>query len=245
MNRAELKEIIENGENSGVEFKRDDIRPEQLAREIVALANLKGGRILLGVEDDGAISGISRNNLSEWVSDTVFGRYVHPQILPYYEEIALRGGKRVAVITIGQEVFKPYVVRAKDRETAYIRIGNVTRPATREQLLMLGAAGGALHTELMPVHRTSIDDLDQARLENYLRDILRDPEVPDDGEGWISRLKALGFMADGIAGDPICNQAVKRNLERFPKDFMFPLTRDEILRISQTETSSNNSMSLT
>ena len=34
MLKAELLEFIANGENSGVEFKRDDIRPEQLAREI-------------------------------------------------------------------------------------------------------------------------------------------------------------------------------------------------------------------
>jgi hypothetical protein len=33
------------------------------------------------------------------------------------------------------------------------------------------------------------------------------------------------------------NQAVKRNLDRFPEEFAFPLTRDEILRISQTVTS--------
>ena len=207
MLKTELLEIIANGENSGVEFKRDDIRPERLAREIVSLANLKGGHILLGVEDDGTISGISRDNLSEWVADTVFGRYVHPQILPYYEEVAMEEGKRVAVITIGQEVFKPYVVRAKDRETAYVRIGSVTRPATREQLLMLGAAGGTLHTEIMPVHRTSIDSLDQARIENYLRDILRDPEIPKDSDEWISRLKALGFMTDGAADDPVCTIA--------------------------------------
>lgn len=50
MLKAELLEIIANGENSGVEFKRDDIRPEQLAKGIVALANLQGGRLILGVE---------------------------------------------------------------------------------------------------------------------------------------------------------------------------------------------------
>lgn len=33
------------------------------------------------------------------------------------------------------------------------------------------------------------------------------------------------------------NQAVKRNLDRFPEEFTFPLTREEILRISQTVTS--------
>ena len=34
------------------------------------------------------------------------------------------------------------------------------------------------------------------------------------------------------------NQAVSRNIERFPEDFMFTLTRDEILMISQIVTSS-------
>ena len=33
------------------------------------------------------------------------------------------------------------------------------------------------------------------------------------------------------------NQAVKRNLDRFPEEFAFTLGRDEILRISQTVTS--------
>ena len=36
----------------------------------------------------------------------------------------------------------------------------------------------------------------------------------------------------------VLNQAVRRNIKRFPKDFMFVLTRDEIKRISQTVTSS-------
>jgi hypothetical protein len=36
----------------------------------------------------------------------------------------------------------------------------------------------------------------------------------------------------------ILHQAVRRNIERFPEDFMFALTRDEIIRISQIVTSS-------
>lgn len=36
----------------------------------------------------------------------------------------------------------------------------------------------------------------------------------------------------------LINQAVRRNLDRFPDDFMFVLTRDEVTRISQFETSS-------
>lgn len=37
----------------------------------------------------------------------------------------------------------------------------------------------------------------------------------------------------------LVNQAVRRNLERFPDDFLLELTREEILRISQIETSSD------
>ncbi|MDQ1336384.1 MAG: hypothetical protein QG552_3334, partial [Thermodesulfobacteriota bacterium] len=36
----------------------------------------------------------------------------------------------------------------------------------------------------------------------------------------------------------VLNQAVRRNVKRFPEDFMFELTRDEVLRISQIVTSS-------
>jgi predicted HTH transcriptional regulator len=60
MNRIEFAEVLQNGENSGVEFKRDDIRPEKLAEEMAALLNFEGGYILLGVENDGAVAGQSR-----------------------------------------------------------------------------------------------------------------------------------------------------------------------------------------
>ena len=72
---------------------------------------------------------------------------------------------------------------------------------------MLGAASGAVHTESMPVNRTSFASLDQVRLDNYLRDILKDPEVPGNRKGWINRLKALGFMTDGVTDEPVCTIA--------------------------------------
>jgi ATP-dependent DNA helicase RecG len=110
MLKTELLEIIANGENSGIEFKRDDIRPEDFAKEIVALANFQGGRILIGVEDDGFISGIQRPDLEAWVMN-VFRDKVHPFIHPYYEEVAIDQGKRVAIISIERGTSKPYVLR--------------------------------------------------------------------------------------------------------------------------------------
>ena len=60
MTRTELLEMIHNGENSGVEFKRDVVQNHDLAKELVAFANFQGGVVLLGVEDDGSVSGITR-----------------------------------------------------------------------------------------------------------------------------------------------------------------------------------------
>jgi ATP-dependent DNA helicase RecG len=67
MTKTELLELIANGENSGVEFQRDDLDNRAFAKELVALTKLAGGRVLLGVEDDGRVSGIPRPNLEEWV----------------------------------------------------------------------------------------------------------------------------------------------------------------------------------
>jgi ATP-dependent DNA helicase RecG len=205
MLRSELFEILANRENSGVEFKRDDIRPEQLGKEIVALANLNGGRILLGVEDDGTISGIQRPELQEWVLN-VFRDKVHPQILPFYEEVQVED-KRVAVISLLQGISKPYVLRNNGREDIYVRMGDRSELATREQQARLFALGGMLHTEVMPVSGSTLESLDLVRLTDYLQNILRDPEVPGTSEAWILRLKGMGFLADGPDSQPVCTLA--------------------------------------
>lgn len=201
MLKTELLEIIANGENSGVEFKRDDIRPEQLAKEIVALLNFQGGKVLLGVEDDGTISGVHRSNLEEWVMNVIQDR-IHPQVLPFYEEIRIDESTVVSVVSFPAGISKPYVARENGAEKIYIRVGSTSRLATREQQMRLFELGGMLHAEVMPVPRTDVTCLDMARLENYIRDILRDPEVPQNMAEWQARLLGLGFLVE--AGDRIC-----------------------------------------
>ncbi|MBW1737248.1 MAG: putative DNA binding domain-containing protein [Deltaproteobacteria bacterium] len=206
MLKSELLEIIANRENSGIEFKRDDIRPEQLAREVVALANFQGGRIILGVEDDGSISGLQRDKTEEWVMN-VFRDKIHPMILPFYEELQMDAQRRVAVVSFPQGISKPYVVRHHGREEIYIRMGTTSQRASREQQARLHAIGGMLHTELMPVPGTSLQSLDAARLENYLRDIIRDIELPDTPKEWEKRLLGLGFLIDGQDNQIFCTIA--------------------------------------
>lgn len=207
MLKTELLEIIANGENSGVEFKRDDVRQESLAKEIVAMANLRGGMILLGVEDDGTISGIQRENLETWVMDTVFGRFVHPMLLPFYEVVSVEDNKRVAVISIAMGASKPYVLRHNDREDIYVRVGSTSRLATREQQARLFESGGMLHSEALPVSGASIDAMDRERLQDYLLTLAGDRETPTTDDGWLRRMVGLGFMTEATGGAPVCTIA--------------------------------------
>ncbi len=218
MLKTELLEIIANGENSGVEFKRDDIRPEQLAKEVVAMANFEGGKLLLGIEDDGSISGIQRENVEEWVMNVMQDK-IHPMILPFYEEIKLDDGKSVAVISFPKGITKPYVVRDRGKEDIYIRVGSTSRLATREQQMRLFELGGMLHTEVMPVPRTDIGCLDDVRLTNYIKDILHDPEVPQTPQEWQDRLLGLSFLTEA-AGNICCTIAGLVLFGKNPRRFL-------------------------
>ncbi|MEY4508582.1 MAG: hypothetical protein RLZZ450_704 [Pseudomonadota bacterium] len=207
MLKTELLELIANGEGSGIEFKRDDVRPERLAREVVALANFQGGRVLLGVEDDGSISGIQRADLETWIMDTVFGRFVHPMILPFYEEVLFDDAKRVAVVSVAQGTAKPYVLRFNGREEIYVRVGSTSRLATREQQARLFATGGLLHAEVMPVSGTSFADLSLERLSDYLVNRVGDREIPSSEPAWLTRLEGLGFMVAQARAASLCTIA--------------------------------------
>src|ERR1700733_4822388 len=100
MTKTELLEIIRNGESSGVEFKRDDIDNRALAKELVAFANLEGGQVLLGVEDDGTVSGVVRPHLEEWVMMACRDK-IRPEIIPYFETVKdVEPGKDVAVVRV-------------------------------------------------------------------------------------------------------------------------------------------------
>src|SRR5690349_8491486 len=100
MTKTELRELLRNGESSGVEFKRDVVEPDALAKELVGFANLDGGSVLLGVEDDGTISGITRPNLEEWVMQ-VCREKIRPELIPYFELVReVEPGKDVAIVRV-------------------------------------------------------------------------------------------------------------------------------------------------
>jgi ATP-dependent DNA helicase RecG len=199
MNRTELLEILNNGENSGVEFKRDDVRPESLAKEIAALANLEGGHILLGVEDDGTVIGLTRQTkeVEEWVAN-ICRNNLQPSLIPFFEFIPWQGVKRIAVVTIPADCpDKPYKARKGGHWVTFVRVGSTSREATREEEQRLYQAAGVMRYDLKPVPGSSLRDLDMYRLANYFKDI-RDQEHPPVGEdeGWQQLLINTEIMVE-------------------------------------------------
>ena len=136
LNHTDLAALLTNGENSGVEFKRDAVSPESLAKELVALGNFEGGVVLLGVEDDGTVSGLrysperTGRKIEEWVMN-VCRQNVRPSIIPFFQILPdVVPDCDVAVIQIGRgwgcyrtatAILHPY--RLRQRRNDYAGVG--------------------------------------------------------------------------------------------------------------------------
>lgn len=198
---AELHELIRNGENSGVEFKRDDVHPDSLAREIGALLNLRGGHILLGVEDDGSVCGLirPRQAAEEWVTN-ICRHNIQPAIIPYWEVIPWEPEKLVGVITLPPDCpDKPYKSKHGGAWVTFMRVGSTSREATREEEARLYQASGLMRYDTKPVPGASLQDLDLRRLEDYFRQWRKQESPrPEDLEAW----RRLLLNCDLMDGEP-------------------------------------------
>jgi len=212
---TELLELIRNGENSGVEFKRDTIDNRALAKELVAFSNLDGGMVLLGVEDDGRVSGITREDIEEWVM-TACRDKIRPGIIPFFEIVRdVEPGKHVAVV----RVTPGYAVESvwhDGRNFYMIRVGTQSRDATPEELARIFQQRGSFRAELRPVSGATLRDLDIRRLRDYFGRI-RSQEAPRDEEesAWQTLLVNTEIMTEEgvtIAGVLLFGNAPNRFL---------------------------------
>lgn len=199
MLRTELLELIDNGENSGVEFKRDDVHPDSLAKNVAALLNFEGGHILLGVEDDQTVSGLTRisKDAEEWVM-TVCRDHIRPPIIPYWETLPWQDSKVIGVITLpADSPDKPYKAKRGSAWLIFTRVGSISREASREEEARLYQASGLMRFDMKPIPGSSIEDVDLRRVENYFRNI-REQESPDldDAASWKHLLLNTDLMIE-------------------------------------------------
>ena len=194
--QTELLEIIRNGENSGIEFKRDTLQNHDLAKELVAFSNFDGGMVLLGIADDGTIAGLTRLNLEEWVM-TACRDKIRPGIIPFYETIReIEPGKDVAIVRVprGADVHSQW---HNNRNTYYIRVGTQSREPTPQELSRLFQQRGTFRADLRPIAGATIDDLDRRRLKDYFGRV-REQDIPADNDDseWQSLLVNTEIMVE-------------------------------------------------
>ncbi|MDQ6775614.1 MAG: putative DNA binding domain-containing protein [Actinomycetota bacterium] len=156
--RDELAALIAGGEDSYTEFKSPQVRNRDLAKELCALSNSAGGRVLIGVDDDGSIVGSEG-----WDEERVMNvarTLLDPPIIPGYQRIAWQQDKMIIVASVEQGVEKPYAVGGGEGKRYFIRAGSTSREASREELIRLTQASGAVAGDLRPVIGATVKDLD-------------------------------------------------------------------------------------
>ena len=200
MNKGRLIELISNGESSTLEFKRDAIRTEVLAKELVAFLNLEGGTVLIGVEDDGSISGTTRDRLEDWVSE-VCRTKIDPQVIPLLSWTRdIEPGRDVLAVTVTVGPDKPYACVHNNRKTYYIRVGSTSREASQEELGRMYLESGRVRYGQRPVPGTGFGSLDRRRLCDYLTRVIEgSAPAADDPVGWETLLHNIELMTISAA----------------------------------------------
>ncbi len=197
MNRTELAELIHHRENPRVEFERDDAAPQKLAREMAALLNREGGHIVLGVEKDRSVSGLTREpeKAEEWAMEAA-RTHLRPATIPFWETLDWGDGKTVGIVSLPAGApDKPYKCRRGPAWVTQIRVGTTTRDATDEEEARLYMQSGRLPYDRKPVPGAGLDDFDMRRLLNYFQNIRRQSCPPaEDREAWTRLLLDTGFM---------------------------------------------------
>lgn len=129
VSRRDLHNYLIDGEGLTVEFKRQFTSPDKIAKEMIALANTKGGVILFGVDDDGTVVGVEseKSELAEIEHTAQF--LVDPPLEIRCDIIRWDSHHDVVVVTIPESKNKPHGLveydRAGKRIDAHYRNGFV------------------------------------------------------------------------------------------------------------------------
>ncbi|MFQ5797539.1 MAG: RNA-binding domain-containing protein [Bacteroidota bacterium] len=142
MDYHDVEKLIEQGEGFQVEFKRRISSPEKIAKALIAFANTKGGNILFGVGDDGAIIGVESEKTELELIHVAGINYCDPPIRPVIHILPF-DGKDVIVAVIGESGEKPHMFLGNEDEgngqstRVYIRVKDKTVIASREVVRIL------------------------------------------------------------------------------------------------------------
>ena len=147
--------LIEEGEHQQLDFKFEVSDSKKIARTLSAFANTDGGRLLIGVKDNGNISGI-RSEEEYYMIEAASKMYTRPEV-PFEATRWEVNGKTILEVYIAPSPDRPHTAPDKDdKYKAYIRVADENILAN--EVLMLAwqkkrQANGTLLKISKPVER--------------------------------------------------------------------------------------------
>lgn len=159
-----IAEAIAAGEGPRLDFKRDLSSPKSVLKDIVAFANTAGGMVVVGVEDDGSVLGVSdplreEERLSSMISDGI-----EPQLLPEIYAVS-HGEQELLVVEVAHHP-APFHLRAEGPERGvFVRLGSTSRRAEPETLAEFRRQAAGECFDLFARSEVAFGDLDEARMK--------------------------------------------------------------------------------
>ena len=128
-------------ESESVELKA--IVVEDIKKEIIAFANCEGGKLYIGIQDDGTVLGLDNPDEAALQVSNMVRDAIKPDLTMFlhYETLTI-AGKKIVAVDIQQGTERPYYIAKKGKETtAFIRINGTSRPADARKLKELELEG--------------------------------------------------------------------------------------------------------
>lgn len=121
--RRFLQSLISEGEHQQQDFKYRVSDAQKLAKSVSAFANTDGGRLLIGVRDDGHMSGV-RDEEEIYMMHQAAYRYCRPEASIKFDTYHVEG-RTIVVATVPPSDHRPVCTVSDDGQLrAYIRIAD-------------------------------------------------------------------------------------------------------------------------
>lgn len=157
MEIIELLKILKDGESTTIEFKES--LNKELNKSICALANTKGGKILIGVKDDGEPVGIKSESIKQEISEQLQSLKPMPEI-----EIVIMPIASAKIIII--EV-KESSMLISFKNIVYVRVGTINYPLSIDEVIEKSAESVHVFFDQIPT-KIPASELDKNLLKGYL-----------------------------------------------------------------------------
>lgn len=202
--RYYIRELISQGEHEEQDFKFAISDARKIARSVSAFANNRGGRLLVGVKDNGTIAGV-RSEEDIFVVEQAARMYCVPPQPIEVTAFKIDPGVVVFRVVIARAERRPVVVREADgSRRAYYRVAdeNIAVPSFVGKAWR-GPSGAACAMSLDGTERSLLDLLIERNGITYDEAVRLLHITGERAEEALARLYSLGLIDFRIGHNPV------------------------------------------